>query len=120
VPAIEQTLPTAAIPGDPGGPIAKVDSDATVCAQFMTGRAVVSNSPWAQPDPAVRAEVGNFGRYLHGSPHVQVFGSLTKFPSLYIDTLSRLPVPAESVVAAISQRQSMTPAVTPLPGFCAF
>jgi hypothetical protein len=68
----------------------------------------------------VRAEVGSFGKYLHGSPHVQVFGSLTKYPSLYIDAVRRLPVPAGSVVAAISQKQSMTPAVSPLPGFCAF
>jgi hypothetical protein len=93
VPAVEKILPTVAIPGDPGGPIAKVDSDATVCAQFMTGRDLVSNGPWAQPDPAVRAEVGSFGKYLHGSPHVQVFGSLTKYPSLYIDAVRRLPVP---------------------------
>lgn len=120
LPAVEKILPTVAIPGDPGGPIAKVDSDATVCAQFTTGRDVVSNGPWAQPDPAVRAEVGSFGKYLHESPHVQVFGSLTKYPSLYIEAVRRLPVPAGSVAAAVRQKQSMAPAVSPLPGFCAF
>lgn len=68
VPAVEKMLPTVAIPGDPGGPIAEVDSDATVCAKFMTGRDVVSNGPWAQPDPAVRAKVCDLGKYPYGSP----------------------------------------------------
>ena len=117
---LEKVLPAAAIPGDPGGPIARVDSDATVCAQFMTGRDVVSNGPWVQPDPAVRAEVGSFGNHLRASPHVQVFGSLTKYPSLYIEAVRRLPVSAGSVVAEISQEQPMTPAVSPLRGFCEF
>jgi hypothetical protein len=120
VPATENTLPSVVIRGDPGGPIVKLDPDATVCAQFMTGRDVITNGPWAQPDAAVRAEVGNFGEYLRQSPHVQVFGSLTKHPSLYIEASRRLPLPTAPVAAAISQRQSTAPTVTPLHGFCAF
>jgi hypothetical protein len=118
-PTIEKTL-TAVGPDPVEGPVAAVDPDAAVCARFMTGRDVVSNGPWSQPDPTVRLDVGSFGEHLRGSPHVHVFGSLTKHPSLYLEVSRRMPVPTSTVLGELSSMQSLIPVIRPLAGFCAF
>ncbi len=99
------------------GPVAAVAPDVNACAEFMTGRDL-PGSPWYQPDPAVRAEVGSFGEHLRGSSDVQVFGSLTKHPALFLDVTTRVPVPTSTILQQIGSLQSQTPAVKPLAGFC--
>lgn len=120
IPLIEDTLTVGLDPTDPEGPVAAVDPDATVCARFMTGRDEITNGPWDQPDPTVRAEVGSFGEHLRGSPHVHVFGSLTKHPSRYLEVSVRTPVPTSTILEKIGGVQSQVPAIEPLAGFCAF
>ena len=118
-PVVKDTLdPQGLLPEQ--GPVAVVDPDVTACARFQTGRDMVSNGPWYQPDPAVRVEVGRFGERLRGSPHVQVFGSLTKFPSLCLEVSTRAPVPTSTILQQIGSLQSEAPAIEPLAGFCAF
>lgn len=118
------TIPMAKNPLDPlgllpeQGPVAAVDPDVTACADFQTGRDTLSNGPWYQPDPAVRAEVGSYGEGLRGSPHVHVFGSLTKHPSLYLEVSTRAPAPTSTILQQIRSLQSQPPAVEPLAGFC--
>jgi hypothetical protein len=46
----------------------------------MTGRDTVDNGPWEQPDPHVRAAVGDWGQHLRGIAQVHIFGSLTTHP----------------------------------------
>jgi hypothetical protein len=121
------TIPVVKHPLDPlgllpeQGPVAVVDPDVTACAHFQTGRKGLGNSgPWYQPDPAVRAEVGSFGGRLRGSPHVGVFGSLTKYPSRYLEVSTHARVPTSGILQQIGGLQSQAPAVEPLAGFCYF
>ncbi len=121
IPVIEDTLTAGLDPStDPEGPVAAVDPDATACARFMTGRDVATTGPWNQPDPAVRAEVGSYGEHLRGNPHAHVFGSLTKYPSQYLEASTRTPVPTSTILEKIGSVQSQAPAIEPLAGFCAF
>jgi hypothetical protein len=118
------TIPMVKDPLDPlgllpeQGPVAIVDPDVTACAEFQTGRDTVSNGPWYQTDPAVRDEVGSFGERLRGSPHVLVFGSLTKHPSLWLEVSTHAPVPTSSILQQIGSLQSKASAIQPLAGFC--
>jgi len=105
---------------DPEGPIAEIDTNATVCAQFMTGRDTVENGPWEQPDLHVRAAVGDWGEHLRGSAHVHIFGSLTKHPSRSIEAAKRSPAPTASVLSLVARVQTQVPKVRRLAGFCAF
>ena len=121
IPVVEDTLTWFFDPRtDPEGTVAAVDPEATACARFMTGRDVITNGRWSQPDPTVRAEVGNFGEHLRGSPHLHVFGSLTKYPSLYLEVSARTPVPTSAILEKIGNVQSQASAIKPLAGFCAF
>ena len=116
VSSVEQNLPEL-MRGDPGGPVATLDPDADVCVIFYTGRDEAVNGPWQQ-DSRVRTDVGNFGNYLHGSPNVGVFGSLTKSPSLYILVPQRVPLNASVMVGKLAAQQTITPQLAPLPDVC--
>lgn len=120
------TIPVVKHPLDPlgllpeQGPVAVIDPVVTACATFLTGRRTLPNGPWYQPDPTVRSEVGSFGEHLRGAPHVHVFGSLTKYPSLYLEVSTHARVPTSDILQQIGGLQSHAPAVKPLMGFCYF
>ena len=117
IPMVKDTLdPLGLLPEQ--GPVAVIDPDVTACAEFQTGRDTFGNGSWYQPDAAVRAEVGSFGERLRDSPHVQVFGSLTKRPSLFLNVSTNAPVPTSTVVQQIRTLQSQAAAIAPLAGFC--
>lgn len=116
VSSVEQDLPDL-VRDDPGGPVATLDPDADVCVIFYTGRDSAVNGPWRQ-NSRVRADLGDFGSYLHGSPSVGVFGSLTKSPSLYILVSQRVPLDASALLSKLAAQQTLTPQLAPLPDVC--
>jgi hypothetical protein len=120
------TIPVVKHPLDPlgllpeQGPVAVIDPVVTACATFLTGRQTLPNGSWYQPDPTVRSDVGSSGEQLRGSPHVHVFGSLTKYPSLYLEVSTHARVPTSGILQQIGSLQSQAPAVEPLAGFLLF
>ena len=114
--ALEPNL-AATMQGDPGGPVATLDPDADVCVILYTARDDATNGPWRQP-PQVRADLGTYGNFLRGSPHVGTFGSLTRHPSLDILATTQVPLDPSALVQALAAEQTLTPQVAALPNIC--
>lgn len=103
--------------GDPGGPVGTVDPDADVCIILYTGRDEAVNGPWQQT-PQVRADLGNYGGYLRGSPNVGTFGSLTKYSSLDMLASLRVPLDASALVQDLTTHDNFAPQLARLPNVC--
>lgn len=99
----------------PGEEIAVVSDVLTVCAVVETGVDVLSGEP-RQPDPDVRAVLGENGEALEGSAGTKVFGAATESPSIWLEVA--IEVPADPPVSAIEADQGFTPEVRRVPGFC--
>lgn len=94
--------------------IAVVSDVLTVCAVIETGFDL-SGEP-RQPDPDVRAAVGDHGEALKDSPHAKIFGEATDSPSTWLEVSTEEFAPPP--IRDISEAQGSTPNVRTIDGFC--